>query len=104
MRNARLDPFTGQGMRAAAFAESTGRSTIEMTKGGRALMSDPIFLLLSPEEQYQVWQKASIPFAEGAKGHINAFINGARSNGTFRAIEEVILEQNIDVYQTTYHY
>lgn len=92
----------GQGARAAAFAEQTGSMTIEMTPGGRALAADPVFKSLSPAEQYQVWQKASKPFAEGASGETNAFVKGARENGTFRTIEEPILKSN-PKNKTTYH-
>ena len=94
----------GQGARAGAFAERTGGMTIEMTPGGKALASDPVFQSLSPTEQYQVWQKASTPFARGASGRVNAFIQGARPTGTFRTIEEPIIRESIEVNKTTYHY
>jgi hypothetical protein len=51
--------------------------TIEMTTGGRALVVDPIFQSLSPAQQFQIWQRASTSFAEGASGDINALIRGA---------------------------
>lgn len=94
----------GQGARAAAFAERTGGMTIEMTQGGRQLMADPVFQSLSPSQQYQVWQAASTPFAQGASGGVNAFINGARATGTFRTIEEPIFTANPNVFKYTYHY
>ncbi|MDD2744467.1 MAG: hypothetical protein PHV02_19575 [Rhodocyclaceae bacterium] len=94
----------GQGTRASAFAERTGSMTIEMTPGGKALASDPVFQSLSPAEQYQVWKKASTPFAEGVSGHVNAFIKGARPTGTFRTVEEGIIRDSSDVTKTTYHY
>src|SRR2546421_12020957 len=88
----------GQGARAAAFAERTGGMTIDMTAGGRALSADPLFQSLSPGEQFQVWQRASVPFAEGASGQINALIRGARPDRTFRTLEEPILNTNPNVY------
>lgn len=94
----------GQGARANAFAERTGRMTIEMTPGGRSLSTDSAFQALSPAEQFQVWQRASTPFAEGASGHINAFIRGARPDRTFRTIEEPLLKANPSVFRSTYHY
>ena len=94
----------GQGARAAAYAERTGAMTIEMTPGGCALAADPVFQSLSPAQQYQVWQKASTPFAEGASGQVNAFIKGARDTGTFRTIEEPILNNSANVYKSVYHY
>lgn len=94
----------GQGARAAAFAERTGGMTIEMTAGGRALAADPVFQSLSPAQQFQIWQRASTSFAEGASGGMNAFIGGARPDRTFRTIEEPILNANPNVYRSTYHY
>jgi hypothetical protein len=95
----------GQGARAAAFAEQqAGRMTIEMTQGGQQLMADPVFQSLAPGQQYQVWQAASAPFAQGASGGVNAFISGARATGTFRTIEEPILTANPNVFTYTYHY
>jgi hypothetical protein len=94
----------GQGATAAAFAQQSGGMTIEMTPGGQQLMADPVFQSLSPSQQYQVWQAASVPFAQGASGGINAFINGARTTGTFRTIEEPILNANPNVFKSTYHY
>jgi RHS repeat-associated protein len=94
----------GQGAKAAAFAEQSGGMTIEMTQGGQDLMADPVFQTLSPGQQYQIWQAASTPFAQGASGSINAFINGARTTGTFRTIEEPILNVNPNVFKSTYHY
>jgi hypothetical protein len=94
----------GQAGRAAAFAERTGGMTIEMTSGGRALATDPVFQSLSRAQQNLIWQRASVPFAEGASGRINAFIRGANSERTFRSIEETILNQNPNVIRSTYHY
>jgi RHS repeat-associated protein len=93
-----------QGTRAAAFAERTGSMTIEMTSGGRAMIADPLFQSLSPAEQFQVWQRASASFAEGAAGRVNAFIRGARPDRTFRSLEEPILDANSKVDQYIYHY
>jgi RHS repeat-associated protein len=94
----------GQGARATAFAERTGGMTIEMTAGGRALAADKVFQSLSPAQQFQIWQRASTPFAQGASGGINAFIRGARPDRTFRTIEAPILNANPNVYRSTYHY
>jgi RHS repeat-associated protein len=94
----------GQGARAQAFAERTGRQTIEMTPGGRALAADPVFQSLSPNEQFLVWQRASTPFARGASGEVTAFLKGARPERTFRAIEEHILRANTNVYKYNYKY
>jgi RHS repeat-associated protein len=93
----------GQGAKAAAFANQTGRMTIEMTPGGQQLMADPVFQSLSPAQQYHVWQAASTPFAQGASGSVNVFANGARATGTFRTIEEPILTANPNVFKYTYH-
>ncbi|HQU09911.1 MAG TPA: hypothetical protein PLV25_08130, partial [Opitutales bacterium] len=94
----------GQWARATTFAERTGGMTIEMTKGGWTLANDPMFRILSPAEQFQVWQKASRPFAQNASGRVHAFIKGSRADRTFRLIEKPILDSNPNVYRQTYHY
>ena len=92
----------GQGMRAASFAERTGGMTIDMTSGGQWLREN--LGVFSRAEQDLIWQKASTPFAEGASGRINAFINGANPERAFRTIEEPILNVNQNVWKSTYHY
>ncbi|HEX4997176.1 MAG TPA: RHS repeat-associated core domain-containing protein, partial [Terriglobia bacterium] len=94
----------GQWARATAFAERTGKTTIEMTSGGRELAADSVFQSLSPAEQFQVWQRASTPFAKGASGEVHAFIRGARPDRTFRTIEEKLLDANANVHRYIYHY
>ena len=97
--------YSGPGQeRAAQRSQRTGGITIEMTPGGMALASDPLFQSLSPGQQYLVWQKASTSFAEGASGGVNAFIRGASSTGTFRTIEQPILNTNPNVYRFKFHY
>ena len=94
----------GQGARAAEFARRTGRITIDMTPGGRAIEADSDFQTLTYDEQRAVWARASKPFAEGASGRIDAFIRGARDTGIFRTVEEPALDANENVYGFTYHY
>jgi RHS repeat-associated protein len=94
----------GQYEKAAAFAKRTNGMTIEMTDGGKRLLSDPLFQLLSPEQQYKVWEKASVSFASKASGKIDAFIEGARPNRTFRMREEPKLKENKNVNKYIYHY
>jgi hypothetical protein len=94
----------GQYEKAVAFATRTNGMTIEMTEGGKQLLSDPSFQLLSPDQKYKVWEKASGPFASQASGKINAFIEGAKPGGAFRKIEEQALKENINVNRYIYHY
>jgi hypothetical protein len=94
----------GQWERARTFAERTGRQTIEMTRGGRALEADTLFQSLSPNEQFLVWQHASAFFARGTSGEVTAFLRGARPERTFRTIEEPILRANPAVYRYIYRY
>ena len=98
--------YSGKGNyeRATQYAISTGKKTIEMTEGGKTLLSDPLFQSLSRNQQRQIWVKASTPFAESASGRINAFINGARADRTFRTIEEPILRRSRKVYGYKYWY
>ncbi|MDO8540341.1 MAG: LamG-like jellyroll fold domain-containing protein [Opitutaceae bacterium] len=94
----------GQGARAASLAASTGGITIDKTVGGRALLADPVFQSLSRADKDVIWQRASVPFAQGASGRINAFIRGADPARTFRMIEEPILKSNHNVFRSIYHY
>ncbi len=94
----------GQGSLAREFAEATGRFTIEMTEGGKALMADTLFQGLSPTEQFRVWQRASEHFARSASGAVHAFLRGARSDRTFRAIEEPILRAMKKVHRYVYRF
>ena len=92
----------GQGIRAASFATRTGGMTIDMTSGGQWLREN--LDALSRAEQDLIWKRASIPFAKGASGKINAFIHGASPERAFRTIEEPILNANPNVYNSTYYY
>jgi hypothetical protein len=92
----------GEAARATEFAERTGAFTIEMTPGGRFLSEN--LGGLSRADQDLIWQRASLQFARGASGEVNAFVRGADPLRTFRTIEEPILRANPDVWRYRYHY
>jgi hypothetical protein len=92
----------GQGARATSFAGRTGGMTIEMTPGGQFLTEN--LGAFTRAEQNAIWQRASVPFAEGASGRINAFIRGADPTRTFRTIEEPIINSSSSIWGSTYHY
>ncbi len=70
-----------QGNQAAAmkWAQATGRSTIEMTPGGRWLTSLNLYepnSPLTPSQTSAVWRRLSQRFAQGAQGEASAFLRG----------------------------
>lgn len=75
---------------ATDFAESTGRLTLEMTPGGRAL---PAF----SDSTRGLWESASRSFAQEASGTVNAFTVGARPGSVFNTIEKPALLLNPNV-------
>jgi len=83
-----------QGKAAIQFARATGGQTLEMTPGGRALLADPDYLMLSTAQRDFLWQRASARFAAQASGEVRAFVRGARQNRTYRSIEEPVLRTN----------
>jgi hypothetical protein len=74
-----------QGNQAAAmkWAQQTGRSTIEMTPGGRWLTSLDVYGPTSPFTRAQAdaaWRRLSQRFAEEAQGEASAFLKGTSFN------------------------
>jgi hypothetical protein len=74
-----------QGNQAAAmkWAQETGRSTIEMTPGGRWLTSLDLYGPTSPLTRAQAdaaWRRLSQRFAQEASGDAYAFIKGTTFN------------------------
>ncbi len=92
----------GNRARAEAFARATGRTTLEMTPGGRYLENEALFKRLPADMAIQPWRRLSGRFAGSASGKANLFVNGARPGSVFRTVEEPALEANPDVYGYTY--
>ena len=83
--------------RATSFARSTGKTTLEMTQGGKWLQNQALFKKLPGNMAIQPWQKLSAKFAEGASGVTNAFVGGARPDRTFYSIELPALRSNPEI-------
>ncbi len=74
---------------AEAFAQSTGRTTLEMTPAGQALEA--------AGGNISQWRGLSADFARGASGEVNAFVGGSRVNSVWNTVEKPILMQNPNV-------
>ncbi len=76
--------YSGRGNRELAeqFAAQNGRTTLEMTPGGRWLDQQELFGPNSPltsDEALQVWSRLSQRFADEASGNAVGFVRGARA-------------------------
>jgi hypothetical protein len=94
--------YSGPGNRtlAESFAATNGRTTLEMTSGGRWLDSQQLFgpgSPLTPDQATAVWSRLSQRFSEGASGNSVGFVQGARSNGIFNTVEFPALQRNPNI-------
>ncbi len=87
---------------AAAFANATGGTTLEMTQAGRAL--EQATTGMPWETANPLWNAASKSFADGASGNISVFhaADGIRINSTWAKIEYRALTSNPAVTDITY--
>ncbi|HWL38008.1 MAG TPA: RHS repeat-associated core domain-containing protein [Frankiaceae bacterium] len=93
--------YSGPGNRALAeaFAKQNGKSTLEMTNGGRWLDAQRLFEpnQLTTEEALQVWSRLSERFAAGSSGSVTGFVDGAKATGIFNTVEYPTLLSNPNV-------
>ena len=94
--------YSGPGNRALAeqFALSEGRTTLEMTRGGRWLDQQQLFGPNSPLTATQanaVWSRLSERFAAEASGTAVAFTDGFRARSIFATVEYPTLLRNPSV-------
>jgi RHS repeat-associated protein len=90
---------------AQAWAAANGKTTLEQTAGGKYLDGLNLFgpgSPLTPGEAAQVWDAASVRFAQGASGEVSVFSTGATRMGawgerTWWRIERPALETNPSV-------
>jgi RHS repeat-associated protein len=96
--------WSGPGNRARAevFARDTGRTTLEMTSGGRVLENEALFKRLPGDMAIQPWGRLSERFTAAASGEVNLFVSGARPMSVYRTIEAPGLQANPDVYKYIY--
>ena len=84
--------YSGPGNRALAekFASENGKTTLEMTPGGKWLDEQRLFRPGSPltlSQARQVWGTLSKRFAEGASGSAVGLVTGSSNTGIFNSIE-----------------
>ena len=99
--------WSGPRMRdAQAWAAANGKTTLEQTVGGRLLDSMDLFNPangLTGQQAAEIWNAASLRFANGASGEVSVFSTGAtRTNAwgnlrTWWAIEKPALQANPSV-------
>jgi hypothetical protein len=92
----------GNQARAMAWAARHGKSTIEMTPGGRWLEDLDLYGPKSPvsrAEANELWKAASENYAMGASGRVNAFTAGTSwsPDSVFYGTELPILRANPNV-------
>lgn len=91
--------YSGPGNRKAAeeFAKANGKTTLEMTEGGKFLDKLGLFEENSPltrNEAFAVWGRLSQRYAEGASGNVYGFVKGAKPGSIFNMIEYPALKRN----------
>jgi len=96
--------YSGPGNRdlAEKFAIENGKTTLELTPGGKYLDDLKLFEEGSPLTKKQaaaVWSRLSQRYAEGASGNVYAFIKGSKPDSIFNSIEYPALKRNPAVTQ-----
>jgi hypothetical protein len=94
--------YSGPGNRANAelFALQNGKTTLEMTPGGKWLDEQQLFSPdspLTPGEATEVWSNLSQKYAEGASGGVVGFVENARPNSIFNSVEYPALQMNPNI-------
>ena len=94
--------YSGPGNRALAeeFALTNGKTTLEMTSGGKYLDDLQLFGSGSPltqEEATNVWARLSARYAQNASGNTYGFVAGSRAESIFNTIEYKMLQENKNV-------
>jgi uncharacterized Zn-binding protein involved in type VI secretion len=91
--------YSGPGNRALAeqFAADNGKTTLEMTPGGKWMDEQKLFRPGSPltaPQSMQVWARLSQRYAEGASGSATGFVSGASPTSIFNSVEYVTMRKN----------
>ncbi|WP_051685506.1 pre-toxin TG domain-containing protein [Clostridium sp. KNHs205] len=94
--------YSGQGNRALAeeFAKVNGKTTLEMTSGGKYLDDLKLFEQGSPltqEEAVNVWARLSTRYAQNASGNTYGFVKNSWEGSIFNTIEYPALKENSNV-------
>ena len=91
--------YSGEGNRAQAeaFAQLNGKTTLEMTPGGKYFDDLKLFEAGSPLTKTQardIWKILSERYAKGASGNAYGFVNGANPGSIFNTVEYPALQKN----------
>jgi hypothetical protein len=91
--------YSGRGNRelAEGFANQTGKTTLEMTPGGRWLDAQNLFgpnSPFTPNEAVEIWSRLSQRFASEASGNVVGFVSGSGSGSIFNSVEFPSLRNN----------
>ena len=91
--------YSGDGNRAQAevFAQLNGKTTLEMTPGGKYFDDLKLFEADSPLTKAQarnIWKILSERYAKGASGNVYGFVNGANPGSIFNTVEYLALQKN----------
>ncbi|MDD3139996.1 MAG: hypothetical protein PHX08_13605 [Lachnospiraceae bacterium] len=94
--------YSGKGNRELAeeFAKTNGKTTLEMTQGGKYLDDLKLFAddsALTKEQAADVWKRLSERYAEGTSGNAYGFTEGAREGSIFNTVEYPTLQKNPNV-------
>ena len=94
--------YSGRGNRerAEAFALENGKTTLEMTPGGRYFDDLVLFdegSLLTGAQAYEIWSILSKRYAQSASGNVYGFVNGARPKSIFNTIEYPTFKKNNNI-------
>lgn len=94
--------YSGIGNRELAehFALQNGKTTLEMTRGGKYLDNLNLFENGSPltgDQASQIWARLSERYAQNASGNVYGFVSGARTNSIFNTVEYPALKLNPNV-------
>jgi len=91
--------YSGEGnrARAEAFARLNGKTTLEMTPGGKYFDSLKLFEDGSPvtkDQAYEIWEILSERYAKAASGNVYGFVKGANPGSIFNTKEYPALQKN----------
>jgi hypothetical protein len=90
--------------KALNYAAKTGKKTIEMTDGGKALNNMDLYKKLGPDLGDKIWKEASSNYAKSAEGVVHKFIKGAQEGRVYKSVEKPLLHDNTNVTGSKYHY
>jgi len=91
--------YSGEGnrARAEAFAELNGKTTLEMTPGGKYFDGLKLFENDSPvtkDQAREIWKILSERYAKSASGNAYGFVKGANPESIFNTKEYPALKDN----------